>query len=78
MTSAITTLTGPAVAEAVTELAPLTVADRCDQCNAQAFVRVRMPSGSELLFCGHHGREHAPVLAAQGADLRDDTSTIDA
>ncbi|NHC12905.1 hypothetical protein G9H71_03830 [Motilibacter sp. E257] len=62
--------------EAVSGLAPLKVADRCDQCGAQAYIRVRMPSGSELLFCGHHGRSHAPALAAQGADVRDDTHLI--
>ena len=76
MTSATTTATAPAVDEAVDELAPLVVADRCDQCGAQAFIRVRMTSGSELLFCGHHGREHAPALAAAGADVRDDTHLI--
>jgi len=54
------------------------IADRCDQCSAQAFVRVRMPSQAELLFCGHHGREHGPALAAQGAEMRDDTHLINA
>lgn len=31
----------------------LTLQDRCDRCNAQAFVKVQGRSG-ELLFCGHH------------------------
>ena len=31
----------------------LTAMDRCDSCNAQAFVWVNGVSG-DLLFCGHH------------------------
>lgn len=31
----------------------LTLQDRCDRCNAQAFVKVQGVNG-ELLFCGHH------------------------
>jgi hypothetical protein len=31
----------------------LNVIDRCDSCNAQAYVQVKGVSG-ELLFCGHH------------------------
>jgi hypothetical protein len=31
----------------------LTGLDRCDVCDAQAYVHVRGISG-ELLFCGHH------------------------
>ena len=31
----------------------LKVVDRCDSCNAQAYVRVKGVSG-ELFFCGHH------------------------
>lgn len=31
----------------------LTAHDRCDRCNAQAYVQVRWPVGS-LLFCAHH------------------------
>ena len=29
-------------------------ADRCDRCGAQAFVKVDIASGGDLLFCGHH------------------------
>ena len=57
-------------------LAPLVVADRCDSCGAQAFMRVQLRSGGELLFCGHHGRENAPALVAAGASVRDDTALI--
>jgi hypothetical protein len=55
---------------------PLTEADRCDRCGAQAFLRAEFPDGSDLLFCGHHGREYAPVLAAQGAHVVDETDRI--
>ncbi len=48
---------------------PLTVADRCDRCGAQAFVRATMTSGAELLFCAHHGREYEAGLRAVDADL---------
>ncbi|MGI8665383.1 MAG: DUF7455 domain-containing protein, partial [Jatrophihabitans sp.] len=34
-------------------VAPLTAVDRCDRCGAQAYVRVTLPAGSELMFCAH-------------------------
>lgn len=40
----------------------LTALDRCDRCGAQAFVRATLEHG-ELLFCGHHARQHAEALA---------------
>lgn len=49
---------------------PLTGHDRCDRCGAAARLRAVLPSGGELLFCGHHGREHAPRLLELAADLR--------
>jgi hypothetical protein len=39
----------------------LTALDRCDRCSAQAKVRAVLEHG-ELLFCGHHARQHAEVL----------------
>lgn len=27
---------------------------RCDRCGAQAYVKVTLTSGLDLLFCGHH------------------------
>ena len=57
-------------------LAPaLTVADRCDRCGAQAYVRVSLHAGGELLFCAHHGREHAPALSAI-ADVHDESDRL--
>lgn len=45
-------------------------------CGAQAFMRVVLPSGGELLFCGHHGNEYLPVLTAAGAYVQDDRTLI--
>jgi hypothetical protein len=42
----------------------LTSLDRCDRCPAQALVRAVLPSGGELLFCGHHARVYAERLRA--------------
>ena len=40
----------------------LVVADRCDRCGAQAYVRATLHAGGELLFCAHHGKTHIPAL----------------
>lgn len=44
----------------------LTALDRCDRCGAQAYVLILMPSGFDLLFCGHHAKEHGDALLAKG------------
>lgn len=54
---------------------PLVQADRCDVGeNAQALVRVLLPSGNALDWCGHHYEQHEYALATSGAvvmfDLR--------
>ncbi|MEK8228799.1 hypothetical protein NKG05_26635 [Oerskovia sp. M15] len=54
---------------------PLTVADRCDRCGAQAYVRVTMPSG-ELLFCAHHARSHAAAFADVATHVQDETDRL--
>ncbi len=55
--------------------APLTAADRCDRCGAQAYVRVLLPVG-ELLFCAHHAREHAPKYEAVATHVQDETDKL--
>jgi len=45
------------------------IAGSCDCCPAAAVVRVRLPSGSVLMLCGHHGRRHAPALRVQRAEV---------
>ena len=47
---------------AIAPTRPLTALDLCDRCGAQAYVRVLLPNQGELLFCAHHGREHAKAL----------------
>lgn len=36
----------------------LTNQDRCDRCGSQAYVHVVLPSGNDLMFCGHHWTEN--------------------
>jgi hypothetical protein len=57
--------------------APLTAADRCDRCGAQAYVRVVLPVG-ELLFCGHHARAHADAYADVATYVQDETERLHA
>jgi len=65
------------MADVTTALAPtLTAADRCDRCGAQAYVRARLSSGGELLFCAHHGREHLPKLQHMTAEIQDETDRL--
>ncbi|GGL47082.1 DUF7455 domain-containing protein [Planomonospora parontospora] len=49
-------------AEMIPQTDPLQIADRCDQCGAQAFVRVVFRRNKDLLFCGHHYSKHEPAL----------------
>lgn len=38
---------------------------RCDRCGAAAKYEVVLASGSNLLFCGHHAKEHGPAIGEQ-------------
>jgi len=55
----------------ITTIVPpvLTSHDCCDRCSAPAKVRALLRTGGELLFCGHHAREHVPRLQHIGAAL---------
>lgn len=55
---------------------PLTASDRCDRCGAQAYLRVQLASGSELLFCAHHAREHGDKLRTIAVNVHDETSKL--
>ena len=55
---------------------PLTALDRCDRCGAQAYVRVSLTAGGELLFCGHHFREHEARLRPLASDVLDETAKL--
>lgn len=56
--------------------AALTAADRCDRCGAQAYLRVELQSGGELLFCAHHAREHGDKLRQVAAAVVDETHKL--
>ena len=57
---------------------PLTALDLCDRCGAQAYVRVLLTNGGELLFCAHHGREHSAALAKVAVDIQDESNRLSA
>jgi hypothetical protein len=50
--------------------------DRCDRCGAQAYVRVLLRGGQELMFCAHHYRQHAPALAKFAVAVHDDRQRL--
>lgn len=62
--------------KAAVDATPLTPQDRCDRCGARAYVRATLPTGAELLFCGHHGNAHRPSLLVTGAALHDETEKL--
>jgi hypothetical protein len=53
----------------------LTAADRCDECGAQAYIRVTLAAG-ELLFCGHHGNEKREALQPVAIKWQDETDKL--
>ena len=61
---------------AIAPTRPLTALDVCDRCGAQAYVRVLLANGGELLFCAHHGREHAEALAKVAVDIQDESNRL--
>ncbi|WP_019145540.1 DUF7455 domain-containing protein [Aeromicrobium massiliense] len=54
----------------------LNATDRCDRCGAQAYVRVTLGSGGELLFCAHHAREHEDKLREVSSRIHDETGRL--
>ena len=64
------------VSTTVIEDAALSAADRCDRCGAQAYVRVTLASGSQLLFCVHHSKEHADKLKQVALKIHDESARI--
>ncbi|AAZ56168.1 hypothetical protein JCM3263A_00850 [Thermobifida fusca] len=55
---------------------PLTASDRCDRCGAQAYVRVVLNSGGELLFCAHHMRQHGESIRKVAMEIHDETDRL--
>lgn len=54
----------------------LNIADRCDRCGAQAYLRVTLASGGELLFCAHHARAHSDRLKQVALNIHDETAKL--
>lgn len=53
----------------------LNATDRCDSCGAQAYIAAEV-SGSELLFCAHHGRKYEEKLRAVASTWHDETARL--
>lgn len=60
-----------------TKTQTLTLQDRCDRCNAQAFVLAKGMEG-ELLFCGHHFTKHEEALYNWAYEIVDEREFINA
>lgn len=56
--------------------ASLNASDRCDRCGAQAYLRVELAGGGELLFCAHHGRAHEEKLREVAIQIHDETDRL--
>lgn len=61
----------------VIEERQLKVIDRCDSCNSQAFVLVKLLTG-ELMFCGHHYNKNKDKLNDQSYEIVDERHYINA
>jgi len=64
------------VTTAIAPSTPLTAVDRCDRCGAQAYLRVELAGGGELLFCAHHAREHGDKLREIAVAVQDETNKL--
>ena len=67
---------GEVTTAVATGSAALSAADRCDRCGAQAYLKVELLSGGELLFCAHHAREHGDALKAVAANVIDESHRL--
>jgi hypothetical protein len=54
----------------------LTASDRCDRCGAQAYIRVVLSGGADLLFCAHHGRQYELKLREIAQEYHDETARL--
>jgi hypothetical protein len=55
---------------------PLTSADRCDRCSAQAYVRFHFPDDQDLQFCRHHSNKYQDALLDLAIDVEDETDRL--
>jgi hypothetical protein len=57
--------------EEVVETDTLNANDRCDSCQAQAYIWVNGVSG-DLLFCGHHFTKHEDKIRSYAFEIIDE------
>jgi len=62
--------TAPAIESLDTDT--LREVDRCDACNARAYVQVTFSGFRSLLFCGHHFAAGEVKLRATALDITDE------
>ena len=67
---------GPTLNTALSAGPALTSSDRCDSCGAQGYVRVTLPTGGTLIFCGHHAKKHEDKLKLIAAEYVDETNRL--
>ncbi|MGA4507609.1 DUF7455 domain-containing protein [Propionibacteriaceae bacterium G1746] len=65
------------MSSATIEESTLDASDRCDRCGAQAYMRVTLNGGGQLLFCAHHGRAHHDKLQQVALKIQDETARLD-
>ena len=53
----------------------LTNEDRCDACDAQAYIHVAFESG-DLLFCLHHWKLHKDKAEGTALDVYDESERL--
>lgn len=58
-----------------TKVRTTTTGDRCDRCNAEAFVVANGINGS-LYFCGHHFNKHEAKVREYAFEIIDDREFI--
>ena len=61
--------------EDLKETSRLLATDRCDVCQAQAYIRVELASG-DLIFCSHHGNEKKAQLEPVALSWHDESSKL--
>ncbi len=61
---------------ATLEARQLDATDRCDSCGAQAYVRVVLESGGELLFCAHHASVNEAKLRPMASLWQDERDRL--
>lgn len=54
----------------------LNAQDRCDACQAQAYIRVTLVTFKELFFCAHHGHLYEAKLRPDSLDWLDESGAL--